>query len=100
MVVSSIAAAWYHARMTRIFTGLMALCLAIVLGGCTSDPEKQWYKPSGSYTSAEFERDSKACTKKSDLDEECLKQRGWVPLSGDLTRKPAEKPPAGAANKY
>ena len=35
----------------------------------------------------------------SELDEECLKQRGWVPLGGDIARKPSEKPSAGGANK-
>jgi len=88
------------APMTRILAPLLPLALAVSLTACTSDPEKQWYKPSGNYTTAEFERDRKTCTKKSVLDEECLKQRGWVSLSGDLARKPVEKPPAGAANKY
>jgi hypothetical protein len=87
------------APMTRILAPLLTLAFASSLTACTSDPEKQWYKPSGNYTTAEFERDSKACTKKSVLDEECLKQRGWVPLSGDIARKPGEKPSAGGANK-
>jgi hypothetical protein len=88
--------------MTGMLATLIALASALSLAACASDPDKQWYKPSGNYTSAEFERDSKACTKSRKLDEECLQQRGWVPLSGDIARKPIEKPPAGAApsNKY
>ncbi len=91
------------APMTRMLAPVIALALAISLTACTSDPEKQWYKPSGNYTISEFERDTKACTKSRALDEECLKQRGWVPLSGDLARKPSEKAPAGGGapiNKY
>ena len=85
--------------MTRILAPLLTLAFAISLTACTSDPDKQWYKPSGNYTTAEFERDTKACTKKSKLDEECLQQRGWVPLGADIARKPSEKPSAGASNK-
>ena len=45
--------------------------LVTFLGACSLDPEKQWYKPGGNYTAAEFDRDSKACTKSRVLDEEC-----------------------------
>jgi hypothetical protein len=88
--------------MTRMLVPPLTLALALSLTACTSDPEKQWYKPAGNYTTAEFERDSTACTKSGKLDEECLKQRGWVSLSGDIARKPAEKAPVGAApiNRY
>jgi hypothetical protein len=86
--------------MTQIAAVVLALGLALSLGACSLDPEKQWYKPAGNYSTAEFDRDSKACTKNRQLDEECLKQRGWVPLSGDIVRKVQEKPPAGASNRY
>ena len=45
--------------------------------------DKQWYKPGVDYTVADFQRDRAACEKKGELDEECLKQRGWTPLSAD-----------------
>jgi hypothetical protein len=86
--------------MTKIAAVVLALGLALPLGACSLDPEKQWYKPSGSYTSADFDRDTKACTKDRVLNEDCLKQRGWASLSGDVVRKVQEKPPAGAANRY
>lgn len=78
----------------------LACVVALPLAACSLDPEKQWYKPSGTYTSADFDRDTKACTKNRELDETCLKQRGWVPLSGDLVKKQAEKPAAGSSNRY
>lgn len=66
---------------------------ALVLAACSSsEPEKQWYKPSVDYTAADFERDRVACTdKKKELDEECMKQRGWLSLGGDIA--PSVKPP-------
>jgi hypothetical protein len=86
--------------MIRLLALTALVALALPLGACSLDPEKQWYKPNGSYTSAEFDRDTKACTKNRELDETCLKQRGWVPLSGDIVKKAQEKPPSGASNRY
>ena len=83
-------------RMRRTIVLTFGLALVTFLGACSLDPEKQWYKPGGNYTAAEFDRDSKACTKSRVLDEECLKARGWVPLSGDIVKKQPEKPPAGS----
>jgi hypothetical protein len=74
-----------------------ALALGVLLTGCQSlEPERQWYKPSGDYSAAEFERDSKACTKDRVLDAQCLEQRGWVSLSGDRAPKVKETAPAGS----
>ena len=86
--------------MIRLVALTSFMALALSLGACSLDPEKQWYKPNGSYTSADFDRDSKACTKDRVLSEDCLKQRGWVPLSGDIVKKQAEKPPAGSSQRY
>jgi hypothetical protein len=74
-----------------------ALALGVLVTGCQSlEPERQWYKPSGDYSSAEFERDSKACTKDRILNAQCLEQRGWVSLSGDRIPKVKEVAPAGS----
>jgi len=61
---------------------LLATC-AISLAACATEPEKQWYKPGVSYTMADFERDQAACTKNKVVDEDCLKERGWVSLTTD-----------------
>jgi hypothetical protein len=71
---------------------LAAILIASACGGPATD--KQWYKPNADYTAAEFERDRLDCTpkKSKDLDETCMKDRGWLPLSGDIG--PAVKAPA------
>jgi hypothetical protein len=69
------------------------LTAALLIGGCASEPEKQWYKPGGSYTMAEFERDRAACTKSRALDEACLKERGWIAISGDRAAPAPKDPP-------
>lgn len=75
----------------------------LVLVACSSGPEKQWYKPNANYTIAEFQRDQAACTKDRLLDEECLKQRGWIAISGDREKKappPAQGPRGGSRPGY
>ena len=62
----------------------------LATAGCKSAADKQWYKPGIAYTVAEFQRDEAECTKNRVLDEECLKQRGWVPLTSFSTE--VEKP--------
>ena len=70
---------------------LLLVIVLLPLSGCSLTPEKQWYKPDSSYTVADFQRDRAACTKDRVLDEECLKSRGWISLSGD-DEKPAPRP--------
>jgi hypothetical protein len=70
---------------------LAIACLALV--GCSSDRDKQWYKPNTNYTVAEFTRDREQCTKDRRLDEQCMRQRGWVPLTSDREPTAAPKPP-------
>jgi hypothetical protein len=83
------------AAVNRIVAAVLAL--GVLVTGCQSlEPERQWYKPSGNYSSAEFERDSKTCTKSRILDANCMEQRGWVSLSGDRAPAVKEVAPAGS----
>ena len=55
------------------------------------------------YTAADFERDRAACTDKKTktLDEDCMKDRGWVALGGDIgPAVKAPEPSKGAKGKY
>ena len=73
-------------RMSR--PALLLVAVAIAASACSLAPDKQWLKPGQSYTVADFRRDEAACTKDRKLDEECMRQRGWVALSGDAAPKP------------
>jgi len=66
---------------------LLLILVTVAISGCGS-ASKQWYKPGADYTVAEFKRDRAACEKSGTLDEECLRQRGWVPLSIDKDTSP------------
>ena len=82
MVVLSMAAPWYHAAVSGRFA-LALVVIASLLASCGRATEKQWYKPNANYTVAEFEQDRRACTRERQLDEACLRQKGWVSLSAD-----------------
>jgi hypothetical protein len=73
-------------RMSRL--AFLLVSIAIAVSACSLAPDKQWLKPGQSYTVADFRRDEVACTKARKLDEECMRQRGWVALSGDAAPKP------------
>jgi hypothetical protein len=80
---------------------LLMSVAALSLGGCASEPEKQWYKAAGNYTVAEWQRDEVACTKNRVLDEDCVKSKGWIPLSADPTKPPPPPVnPKGGGPRY
>jgi hypothetical protein len=73
------------------------LCVVVAAGlatACGPASDKQWYKPGADYTVAEFNRDRAACEKNGRLDEACLRERGWAPLTLDK-EKPPPPPPVG-----
>jgi hypothetical protein len=69
--------------------GLLLVAVALTLAGCASEAEKQWYKP-GPYTVLEFERDRAECTRSRQVDEACLRDRGWLTLSADVQKAPKD----------
>jgi PBP1b-binding outer membrane lipoprotein LpoB len=89
-------------RMKRVIT-LLPIA-ALILAACSNlEPEKQWYKPNVNYTAADFDRDRAACTDKKTktLDEDCMKERGWVALGGDIgPAVKAPEPGRGSKGKY
>ena len=74
-----------------------AVCfLALLLlteGGCSTQQEHSWIKPSKDYTTAEFNRDRESCMKDKKLDYACMKAKGWVPVSPDRPEPAAVKDP-------
>jgi len=72
---------------------LLFVLLTFVLFGCSSDRDRQWYKPNVNYTVDEFKQDRDQCTNKDhQLDEDCMKQRGWIPLTNDKAPTPTLQP--------
>jgi hypothetical protein len=75
----------------RTRTILVALGLIAALGSCVST-KREWMKIGQPYTVEEFRRDFAQCTKDKELDEACMRDRGWV----DMT---AQKPEKDARNE-
>ena len=78
---------------------LLLMALVPLLPACASS-EKQWYKPGVEYTTAEFRRDRTACEKNDKLDEGCLRQKGWVPLSTDAEKAAPVNPNQNQRGRY
>ncbi len=76
------------------YLSLLVPVIILIASACGTATDKQWYKPNADYTTTDFERDRVDCTPKKTtvLDETCMKERGWMPLSGDAG--PAVKAPA------
>jgi len=76
--------------------GLLLVIASGLLVGCSSERDRQWYKPAANYTTEEFKRDRDTCTSKKDnvLDEACMKQKGWVPLTSDRPTEGPKPPPS------
>jgi hypothetical protein len=67
-------------------------CLA--LAACGSLDSREWMKTEQQrYTKAEFQRDYKDCSRKGDLDESCMRQRGWVPVNPTKEEAPKSVDP-------
>lgn len=74
---------------------ILVLFAAGALGACATVDERDWMKVNEQYTVAEFRRDHAACTKNGKLDDACMRSRGWVDVSRQVDKPPAE-PPARA----
>ncbi len=81
-------------RRNRLFAGALASIALFSVTECTLEPDRQWYKPNQDISAAELkrllQRDYAECSKNRVLDESCMRQRGWVSLSGD--REPPARP--------
>lgn len=67
----------------------IALLVAVVAAGCAQD--KEWMKIGQTYSTEDFRRDYAACSKGGNLDEACMRARGWVsvtPGKAEKTREP------------
>jgi hypothetical protein len=60
---------------------------------CTASDNREWMKVNQRYTTQEFVRDHKACSRDGKPDEACMRQRGWVPVNPS---KADSDPPAEA----
>ena len=86
-------------RTPRLSVAVVALA-AMAVGGCYT--EKQWMKVGEPYTTAEFRRDYAECskTKSGNLDDDCMRARGWVEMKPSKGDRAADTPPAPTNPKY
>lgn len=88
---------------------LSALVMLLAVAGCgIAGPEKQWMKIGQTYTTQDYRRDLKDCTKgaglmsSGEVDEACMRDRGWVDVRVPevKTPEPPTKSGSGIRGKY
>ncbi len=81
---------------------LVCLGLAVALTACGSLDDREWMKVDQRYTTEEFRRDYRECSKDGKLDDECMKSRGWVAVTPGKAEEKKVDPltqPAGRSGR-
>ena len=52
------------------------------------------------YTKEEFQRDYRACERKSEVDEACMRERGWVPVNPAKSEAATPAPGPRSRGRY
>ena len=81
---------------------LVCVGLAVAFTACGGLEDRQWMKVDQKYTTEEFRRDYRECSKDGKLDDECMKSRGWVTVTpGKIEEKKVDplSQPAGRSGR-
>ena len=81
---------------SRIAFAIVVCALGMI--GCSATDARQWMKVEQRYTKEEFQRDYRECSRRGDLDDVCMRQRGWVavnPAKSEAPPPPPATPPRG-----
>ena len=62
-------------------TAFLGVLAALGTFACSASDNREWMKVNQTYTTQEFVRDHKACSRDGKPDETCMRQRGWVPVN-------------------
>jgi hypothetical protein len=76
----------------RAWIALTVFLPSLAVLGCARD-DREWLKVDRRYTREEFQRDYKECTRKGDVDDSCMRQRGWVPVNPTKEEAPKSMDP-------
>jgi hypothetical protein len=76
-------------RWIVLLLGLGALSLA----GCSAHDEREWMKVDRRYSNEDLQRDYRDCSRRGDLDDACMRQRGWIPMSPTKEEPPRSLDP-------
>jgi hypothetical protein len=76
----------------------LLLLFVVAAAACTQEPDRQWMKP-GPYTVEEFHRDTADCTRRGELDADCMQAKGWIAVQ-PLQPEPPKKQGGGGGRTY
>ena len=82
-------------------TAFPVLLAAFGAFACSASDGREWLKVDQKYTTQEFVRDHKACSRDGNPDEACMRARGWVPVNPSKTdAAPPPDPVPRARGRY
>jgi hypothetical protein len=81
---------------------LLLVLSTLSLTGCGAHDDREWMKVDRRYTKEELQRDYKDCSRKGDLDDACMRQRGWIPMTPTKEEAPKAMDPLqrGGRGRY
>jgi hypothetical protein len=73
---------------------------ALGLAGCGSTDAREWMKVDQRYTKEDFKRDYRECSRSGDLNDTCMRQRGWVAVNPSKSETPPPEPTTPRGRRY
>lgn len=77
----------------RVRVALLVVLSCLGFVACSARDEREWMKVDRRYTKQEFQQDYKDCSRKGDVDDSCMRQRGWVPVNPTKEEAPKSMDP-------
>ena len=84
----------------RLLIAVLITLAVLPLAGCGAHDDREWMKVNQRYTKQEFQRDHKECSRKGDLDDACMRQRGWVSVNPSKSEPQKSPDPLPQRGRY
>ena len=75
----------------RVLASALAAASIVLLVGCGATDQREWMKVGQKYTTEEFRKDMRECSKTGKVNDECMRARGWVSVSPGRTPEKAQQ---------
>ena len=84
----------------RLLSAVLITLAVLPFAACSAHDDREWMKVNQRYTKQEFQRDHKECSRKGDLDDACMRQRGWVSVNPSKSEPQKSPDPLPQRGRY